>query len=53
VIIGDPRKSRKKWERPGHPWIKARLEEEMRLLGAYGLRNLCHFTSKGDIALNI
>jgi small subunit ribosomal protein S4 len=39
VIIGDPKKSRKKWERPGHPWIKARLEEEMRLLGAYGLRN--------------
>ncbi|MGC9148497.1 MAG: 30S ribosomal protein S4 [Sulfolobales archaeon] len=37
--MGDPRKSRKKWERPGHPWIKSRLEEEMRLIGAYGLRN--------------
>ncbi|MEM1633345.1 MAG: 30S ribosomal protein S4 [Sulfolobales archaeon] len=37
--MGDPRKPRKKWERPGHPWIKSRLEEEMRLLGAYGLRN--------------
>lgn len=37
--MGDPRKSRKKWERPGHPWIRARLEEEIRLLGEYGLRN--------------
>jgi small subunit ribosomal protein S4 len=37
--MGDPRKSRKKCERPGHPWIKSRLEEEMRLLGTYGLRN--------------
>ncbi|MEZ0290198.1 MAG: 30S ribosomal protein S4 [Sulfolobales archaeon] len=37
--MGDPRKPRKKWERPGHPWIKARLEEEMRIVGMYGLRN--------------
>ncbi|GAY24858.1 hypothetical protein ATG_00610 [Desulfurococcaceae archaeon AG1] len=37
--MGDPKKPRKKWERPGHPWIKARLEEEMRLMGEYGLRN--------------
>lgn len=39
ICIGDPRKPRKKWERPGHPWIKARLEEEMRIVGMYGLRN--------------
>ncbi|MEM0037726.1 MAG: 30S ribosomal protein S4 [Zestosphaera sp.] len=37
--MGDPRKSRRKWERPGHPWIKDRLAEEMELLGRYGLRN--------------
>jgi len=37
--MGDPKKPRKKWERPGHPWIKTRLEEEMRLMGEYGLRN--------------
>lgn len=37
--MGDPKKPRKKWERPGHPWIKERLLEEMELLGKYGLRN--------------
>jgi len=37
--MGDPKKPRKKWERPGHPWIKQRLIEEMELVGTYGLRN--------------
>lgn len=37
--MGDPKKPRKKWERPGHPWIKERLAEEMELVGKYGLRS--------------
>jgi small subunit ribosomal protein S4 len=37
--MGDPKKSRKSWERPGHPWIKERLIKEMELVGKYGLRN--------------
>ncbi|MDT7861858.1 MAG: 30S ribosomal protein S4 [Saccharolobus sp.] len=37
--MGDPRKSRKKWETPGHPWIKDRLRREEELIGKYGLRN--------------
>ncbi len=37
--MGDPKKSRKKWERPGHPWIKERLKQELELVGRYGLRN--------------
>ncbi len=37
--MGDPRKPRRKWEGPGHPWIKSRLLEEMELVGKYGLRN--------------
>ncbi len=37
--MGDPKKSRKKWETPGHPWIKDRLRHEQELLGRYGLRN--------------
>ncbi|MEM0026353.1 MAG: 30S ribosomal protein S4 [Ignisphaera sp.] len=37
--MGDPKKSRRRWESPGHPWIKSRLEREMELVGTYGLRN--------------
>lgn len=37
--MGDPRKPRKKWESPKHPWIKERLERERELMGRYGLRN--------------
>lgn len=37
--MGDPRKLRRKWSGPGHPWDKTRLEAEMRLMGKYGLRN--------------
>jgi len=37
--LGDPRKQRKTYETPRHPWRKQQLEEELRLLGDYGLRN--------------
>ena len=37
--MGDPRKPRKKWAGPKHPWIKEVLLEEMEFLGRYGLRN--------------
>ncbi len=37
--MGDPRKPRKKWIGPKHPWRKERLMHEMRLVGEYGLRN--------------
>uniref|UniRef100_A0A7C2ZRL9 Small ribosomal subunit protein uS4 n=1 Tax=Ignisphaera aggregans TaxID=334771 RepID=A0A7C2ZRL9_9CREN len=37
--MGDPRKPKKKWEPPGHPWIKSRLESELELVYRYGLRN--------------
>lgn len=37
--MGDPRKSRKTWIGPRHPWRKDRLQEESRLIGLYGLRN--------------
>ncbi|MCD6487892.1 MAG: 30S ribosomal protein S4 [Desulfurococcales archaeon] len=37
--MGDPRKPRKKWEAPRHPWRREALIEEMKLLGEYGLRN--------------
>jgi len=37
--VGDPKKPRKKWEGPKHPWIKERLEKELELVGRYGLKN--------------
>jgi len=37
--VGDPKKPRKKWEGPTHPWRKEILEQELLLLGQYGLRN--------------
>lgn len=37
--MGDPRKKRKQYTSPGHPYEKARLESELILVGKYGLRN--------------
>lgn len=39
MYMGDPKKPKKKWEGPRHPWRKEVLMEELRLLGMYGLRN--------------
>ena len=37
--MGDPKKRRKKYETPRHPWRREQLEEELKLLGEYGLRS--------------
>lgn len=37
--MGDPRRLSKKWRGPNKLWDKNRLEEELVLLGEYGLRN--------------
>ncbi|MCS7364812.1 MAG: 30S ribosomal protein S4 [archaeon GB-1867-035] len=37
--MGDPKRSRKKWKGPRHPWRREVLEEELHLMGQYGLRN--------------
>ncbi|BCU67464.1 30S ribosomal protein S4 [Sulfolobales archaeon HS-7] len=37
--MGDPRKSRRKWESPSTPWDKQTLLTEQELLSKYGLRN--------------
>lgn len=37
--MGDPKKPRKKWQGPKHPWIKERLLRELELVGRYGLKN--------------
>jgi small subunit ribosomal protein S4 len=37
--MGDPRKPRRKWIGPRHPWIKERLLKEIEIVGRYGLKN--------------
>lgn len=37
--MGDPKKQRKKYESPRFPWRVDILQEELKLLGQYGLRN--------------
>lgn len=37
--MGDPKKHRKKYSSPTHPWQKARIDEEKQLVKEYGFRN--------------
>jgi small subunit ribosomal protein S4 len=36
--MGDPKKQRKKFSKPGHPWQRDRIEVEKGILEQYGLR---------------
>lgn len=37
--MGDPKKSRKKYSKPAHPWMKGRIDEERVLKKEYGFKN--------------
>lgn len=37
--MGDPKRNRKKFQRPSHPWQRARIEEEAILVRKYGLKS--------------
>jgi small subunit ribosomal protein S4 len=37
--MGDPKKQRKKYDTPRFPWRTDTMQEELKLLGQYGLRN--------------
>lgn len=37
--MGDPRKHRRKYSTPGHPWQKDRIDRENKLSEDYGLKN--------------
>lgn len=37
--MGDPKRQRKSYETPRHPWRRDQLEVELHLVGEYGLRN--------------
>ena len=36
--MGDPKKQKKKFSKPGHPWQRERIEAEKEILKQYGLR---------------
>ncbi len=37
--MGDPKKPKKKYSKPPHPWIKSRIDTEKVLMKEYGLKN--------------
>ncbi len=37
--MGDPKKSKKRYSKPGHPWQTQRIEEEAKLMEEYALKN--------------
>jgi small subunit ribosomal protein S4 len=37
--MGDPKRIKRTWEGPRHPWRRENLHEELSLIGEYGLRN--------------
>ncbi len=37
--MGDPRKHRRKYTTPGHPWQKERIDRENKIVDEYGLKN--------------
>jgi len=37
--MGDPKKQRKKYSTPSHPWQKVRIEEEKKHVDEFGLKN--------------
>ena len=39
MIMGDPKKQRKKYATPRFPWRSDALKDELKFLGQYGLRN--------------
>ncbi len=37
--MGDPKKHRKNYSAPGHPWQRERIDEEKKLMAEYGFKN--------------
>lgn len=51
-IIGDPRRLKKKFKKPRHPYMKERILEELEFIGKYGLRNKREFWKMRSILGN-
>jgi len=50
--MGDPRRLKKKFKKPKHPFQKERMKEELEFLGKYGLRNKREFWKSRTILGN-
>ena len=50
--MGDPRRLKKKFKKPKHPFQKERIQEELEFLGKYGLRNKREFWKSRTILAN-
>ncbi len=50
--MGDPRRNKKKFKKPKHPFQKERIKEELEFLGKYGLRNKREFWKSRTILAN-
>lgn len=50
--MGDPRRLKKKFKKPKHPFQKERMVEELEFLGKYGLRNKREFWKSRTILGN-
>ena len=37
--MGDPKKARKKYSTPIHPWQKFRIDDEKAIIKEYGMKN--------------
>ena len=51
--MGDPKKARKKYKTPSHPWQKNRIEEELVIAIEYGLKGKKEIWKMGTILKNI
>ena len=50
--MGDPRRTRRKYAQPDHPWQKERIDEEKKLMKEYGFRNKTEIWKVGEFLRN-
>ncbi|MHA2401045.1 MAG: 30S ribosomal protein S4, partial [Promethearchaeota archaeon] len=50
--MGDPRRLKKKYKKPKHPFQKERIMEELEFLGKYGLRNKREYWKSRSLLAN-
>jgi len=50
--MGDPKKIRKKYRTPSHPWQKSRIDEEKSIIQEYGFTNKKEIWKMGSVLRN-